>query len=70
MLRYLEPGNMVFQVYLKHLDELGIDIRYGDYVELRHGHWRFATDRELEAYKNGKRYADQVSKSVDSFSII
>jgi len=32
MLRYLEPGNMVFQVYLKHLDELGIDIRYGDYV--------------------------------------
>ena len=32
MLRYLEPGNMIFQVYLKHLDELGIDIRYGDYV--------------------------------------
>jgi hypothetical protein len=32
MLRYLEPGNMVFQVYLKHLDELGVDIRYGDYV--------------------------------------
>lgn len=32
MLRYLEPGNMVFQVYIKHLDELGIDIRYGDYI--------------------------------------
>jgi hypothetical protein len=32
MLRYLEPGNMVFQVYLKHLDELGVDIRYGDYI--------------------------------------
>jgi hypothetical protein len=31
-LRYLEPGNMVFQVYIKHLEELGIDIRYGDYV--------------------------------------
>lgn len=32
MLRYIEPGNMVFQVYIKHLEELGIDIRYGDYV--------------------------------------
>lgn len=32
MLRYLEPGNLVFQVYLKHLDELGVEIKYGDYV--------------------------------------
>lgn len=31
-LRYLEPGNLLFQVYLKHLEELKIDIRYGDYI--------------------------------------
>ncbi len=31
-LRYLEPGNLVCQVYIKHLEELKIDIRYGDYI--------------------------------------
>lgn len=31
-LRYLEPGNMIVSVYLKHLDELKVDIRYGDYI--------------------------------------
>ena len=30
--RYLEPGNLVVQVYINHLNELGIDIRYGDYI--------------------------------------
>lgn len=32
LLRYNEPGNMTLSVYLKHLDELKIDIRYGDYI--------------------------------------
>lgn len=32
MLRYLEPGNMTLSVYIKHLNDLGIDIKYGDYV--------------------------------------
>lgn len=32
MLRYLEPGNLIFQVYLKHLSELGVEIKYGDYI--------------------------------------
>ena len=32
MLRYLEPGNLLLSVYIKHLEELGIDIRYGDYI--------------------------------------
>jgi len=32
MLRYLEPGNLTLSVYLKHLQELGIDISYGDYI--------------------------------------
>jgi len=32
LLRYLEPGNMLVSVYMKHLEELNIDIRYGDYI--------------------------------------
>jgi hypothetical protein len=32
MLRYLEPGNMVISVYVKHLGDLGIDIKFGDYI--------------------------------------
>lgn len=30
--RYLEPGNMIFSVYINHLEELKVDIRYGDYL--------------------------------------
>lgn len=30
--RYLEPGNMSLSVYIKHLEDMGIDIRYGDYI--------------------------------------
>lgn len=32
LLRYLEPGNLTFYVYIQHLKELGIDINYGDYI--------------------------------------
>lgn len=32
LLRYAEPGNLTFSVYINHLDELKIDIRYGDYI--------------------------------------
>ena len=32
ILRYQEPGNMVVSVYIKHLNELNIDIRYGDFI--------------------------------------
>jgi hypothetical protein len=31
-LRYLEPGNLSISVYIKHLDDLKIDIRFGDYI--------------------------------------
>lgn len=31
-LRYLEPGNMLVSVYIKHLEELNIDVRYGDFI--------------------------------------
>ena len=28
----MEPGNIRISVYQKHLDELGVDINYGDYI--------------------------------------
>jgi hypothetical protein len=31
-MRYNEPGNMTLSVYIKHLNDLGVDIRYGDYI--------------------------------------
>lgn len=32
LVRYNEPGNLTFSVYIKHLEELQVDIRYGDYI--------------------------------------
>lgn len=32
IVRYNEPGNLTISVYINHLKELGIDIRYGDYI--------------------------------------
>lgn len=32
ILRYNEPGNLILSVYIKHLEELKVDIRYGDYI--------------------------------------
>ena len=30
--RYAEPGNLTLSVYISHLEELNIDIRYGDFI--------------------------------------
>jgi hypothetical protein len=32
LMRYNEPGNLTLSVYITHLNELGVDIRYGDYI--------------------------------------
>lgn len=32
MLQFLEPGNLYISVYIKHLEELNIDIKKGDYI--------------------------------------
>jgi hypothetical protein len=32
VVRYLEPGNVTIRVYLQHLNELNVSIRYGDYI--------------------------------------
>jgi hypothetical protein len=32
IMRFLEPGNLIISVYMKHLEELGVDIKYGDYI--------------------------------------
>lgn len=30
--RYNEPGNLTFNVFIHHLKDLGVDIRFGDYI--------------------------------------
>ncbi len=32
MVRYNEPGNLTLSVYITHLEELNVDIKYGDYI--------------------------------------
>lgn len=32
LLRFNEPGNITISVYIKHLEDLGIDIKYGDFI--------------------------------------
>lgn len=32
LVRYLEPGNLTISVYIKHLEELSVDIKYGDFI--------------------------------------
>jgi len=32
IMRYLEPGNLTLSVYIKHLNDLKVDIKYGDYI--------------------------------------
>lgn len=32
VVRYSEPGNLTISVYIKHLEDLNIDIRYGDFI--------------------------------------
>ena len=32
MVRYWEPGNLVLSVYIQHLKDLKIDIKYGDFI--------------------------------------
>ena len=32
LVRYNEPGNLTLNVYIKHLNELGVEISYGDFI--------------------------------------
>jgi hypothetical protein len=32
LVRYNEPGNMTISIYKKHIDEMGIEITYGDFI--------------------------------------
>ena len=32
LVRFNEPGNITISVYIKHLEELGVDIKYGDFI--------------------------------------
>lgn len=32
LLRFNEPGNLTLSIYIKHLEELNVDIKYGDFI--------------------------------------
>jgi hypothetical protein len=32
LLRFNEPGNLILSIYIKHLEELNVDIKYGDFI--------------------------------------
>ena len=32
LVNQMEPGNLTFNVYMKHLEELEVDIKFGDYI--------------------------------------
>lgn len=53
--RYLEPGNINVSVYIAHLEELGIDINYGDYIGYPESEGRI---RYYTVVNNGKVVAD------------
>jgi hypothetical protein len=31
-MQYIESGNLTISVYIKELEQLGVDIKYGDYI--------------------------------------
>lgn len=60
-LRRLEPGNLVFGVYQKELEELGAEINYGDYIGYAE------TEDKIQYYtvsNNGKIIADNAHTMV------
>lgn len=58
-MRYLEPGNMIVSVYIKHLEDLKVDIRVGDYIGYPESESRI---RYYSVINDGKVLADNKHK--------
>ena len=54
-LRYVEHGNMSFGIYQQQLDELGVDITYGDYIAYQESETRI---KYYTVSSNGGVYTD------------
>lgn len=59
VVRFLEPGNLSIRIYLQHLNELKIDIRYGDYVGYAESENRI---RFYQVVNDGRIQADNKHK--------
>ncbi len=59
VMRYLEPGNLTIRIYLSHLDELGVQIRYGDFVGYAESEERL---RFYQVTNDGRIQADNKHK--------
>jgi len=80
LMRYLESGNLTFGVYDKELEQLGIEIKYGDYIgyaetEDRVRYFTVANDGKINTdnahtilgYKGFYRTITCVATSPDEF---
>jgi hypothetical protein len=59
LVRRLEPGNLTIRIYLQHLNELKIDIRYGDFVGYAESEERL---RFYQVVNDGRIQADNKHK--------
>ena len=59
IMRYVEPGNLTIRIYLKHLDELGVQIRYGDFIGYAESEERL---RFYQVTNDGRIQADNKHK--------
>lgn len=61
LVRYNEPGNLTFSVYIKHLEELGVDIKFGDYIgyadsENKIRYYNVANDGKITSSNKNKMF--------------
>lgn len=59
LVRRIEPGNLTIRIYLQHLDELKIDIRYGDFIGYPESEERL---RFYQVVNDGRIQADNKHK--------
>jgi hypothetical protein len=59
LVRYLEPGNLTIRIYLHHLRELNVDIRYGDFIGYPESEERL---RFYQVINDGRIQADNKHK--------
>ena len=63
LVNQMEPGNMTLNVYMKHLDELGVDISYGDYI----GYPETETTMRYYVVTNDGRVTSDMKHSIGGY---
>ena len=66
----MEPGNLKVGVYQKYLDELGIDIDFGDYLDNFNEENGYINGRPCDTSRDGGDYSTRSRSSGVSFSYV